>query len=175
MVSLPFNSIDKENFRIPPGSLKYKYRSQAMDGKTAEEIKEEVFKRNEMRKLVKDLKEVEKETITNYRATSLPPKNDFKSTPKDDTPSYGNKQNLKRGKTNIGGKGETSKLTMKKIGEMKTEQLKKVDAKFDPTDLIDDNDDEDDIYLAEYSIESEKKQQKSDEKEKEARFENYGK
>jgi len=79
MVSLPFNSIEKENFRIPPGSLKYKYRTQAIDGKTATEINEEVMKRNEMRKLVKDLKEVEKETISNFRASSLPPKsNEFK-------------------------------------------------------------------------------------------------
>jgi len=176
MVSLPFNSIDKENFRIPPGSLKYKYRTIAMDGKTVEEINEEVFKRNEMRKLVKDLKEVEKETISNYRATSLPPKNDFKNKlPKEDHPSYGNRQTFKRTKTNVGGggKGEGTQLTMKKIGEMKTEQLKKVDAKFDPADLIDDNDDEDDIYLAEYSIDTDKKA-KYEEKDN-TRFENYGK
>ena len=68
--------------------------------------------------------------------------------------------------------GEGSKLTMKKIGEMKTEQLK--NAKFDPADLIDENDDEDDIYLAEYSIDTDKKPLPRSE-EKDAKFDNYGK
>ena len=187
MVSLPFNSIEKENFRIPPGSLKYKYRAQAIEGKTIQEISEEVMKRNEMRRLVKDLKEVEKDTMSNFRASSLPPKNnDFKPKAREEKSNeimgrlnlnnfiaYGKREPVKRSKTNVSG-GETSKLTMKKIGEMKADQLKKVDAKFDPADLIDENDDEDDIYLAEYSIDADKKPVPRSE-EKDAKFENYGK
>ena len=64
MVQLAFNSQDKENFRIPVGSLKYKYRKRAMEGKTTEEVQQEVHRRNELRKLVKDLKVLQSSVVT---------------------------------------------------------------------------------------------------------------
>lgn len=69
-VQLAFNSPEKETFRVPPESLKYKFREKMLDGKSPEEIKEEVDRRNELRKLVKDAKVTEKSLLKNYRDTS---------------------------------------------------------------------------------------------------------
>lgn len=69
---MAFNSHDRENFRIPKDSLKYKFRAQALEGKTVQEVQEEVHKRNELRKLARDLKGMEKSVLSSYRSSSHP-------------------------------------------------------------------------------------------------------
>jgi len=70
MVRLPFDSHDKQNFRIPPESLTYKFRVKALEGKTVEEIREEVNRRNELRYLIRELKGIEKSNLTQHKSVS---------------------------------------------------------------------------------------------------------
>ena len=71
-VRVPFSSHDKQNFRIPPGSLLYKYRAKQLEGKSMEEVQEEVQRRNELRQLVKDIKSVEKSFISQNQKNMSP-------------------------------------------------------------------------------------------------------
>lgn len=64
LIRTPFAIKDKESVRIKPESINYKFKP-----KTGDSI-EEIQRRNEMRKLVKDLKTVEKSFISNFKATS---------------------------------------------------------------------------------------------------------
>ena len=68
-VQLAFNSHEKETFRIPPDSLNYKFKLRLAEGKSVEEIKEDIVQRNEMRKIVKDVRAAEKSLLKNYRDT----------------------------------------------------------------------------------------------------------
>lgn len=70
--NLPFGSQDKQDFRIPVGSIKYRYKDPTLEGKSPQEIQEEVQKRNELRKLVKNLKSMEQGVLTNFRGSSSP-------------------------------------------------------------------------------------------------------
>jgi len=70
LVRLPFDSHDKQNFRIPPDSLNYKFRMRALEGKTVEEIRDEVNRRNELRYLIRELKGIEKSNLTQHKSVS---------------------------------------------------------------------------------------------------------
>jgi len=85
MVNLPFNSHEKEDFRIQAGSIKYKYKAQPAEGRSAQEIQEEIHQRGELKKLVKDLKGLEKIGLVNQKtSSSLPPKKTMKNESKEE-------------------------------------------------------------------------------------------
>jgi len=68
-------------------------------------------------------------------------------------------------------------MTLKKIENMNYGDVMRAEDKFNPHDLIEENDDEDKLYLAEYNIHTveEKKQIEKRDEEADKRFENYGK
>ena len=67
MVQVAFHSVEKESFRIGPDSINYKFKLRAMAGKTPEEIQEEVRRRNELRKMTKEQKMLEKANLQSFR------------------------------------------------------------------------------------------------------------
>jgi len=69
---------------------------------------------------------------------------------------------------------EYNKLTLKKIESIAGPDTKGLDGDFNPHDLIDDNDDEDDIYLAQYSIQPEKLRRQQQEINAKKQLEEYG-
>jgi len=151
-VQLAFNSQDKETFRIPPDSLTYKLKIRAMEGKSPEEIKEAINQRNELRKAVRDVKLLEKSLLRNYRDSSVSgPKSSRRdvsiSEKREDT--YAVIMSNKPKAT-----APEKKLTFNQVQKYKQNEIKSIGAedRFDPRDLIDDNDDEDNVYLAEYNI-----------------------
>jgi len=88
MVNLPFNSHEKEDFRIKQGSVKYKYQATPAQGRSALEIQEEINQRGEMKKLAKDLKGLEKAgLLVNQKTTSLPPKKSARNDQKEEEAS----------------------------------------------------------------------------------------
>ena len=70
---------------------------------------------------------------------------------------------------------EFNKLTLKKIEQLLYGDVKRVDEGFNPHDLIDDNDEEDNHYLGEYNLNVEKKQMKIDNEAERRKLEEYGK
>mmetsp|Transcript_27879 Transcript_27879/g.24522 ORF Transcript_27879/g.24522 Transcript_27879/m.24522 type:complete len:201 (+) Transcript_27879:722-1324(+) len=70
---VPFHSTDKE--RVNPDDLKYKFKQRGQEGKTAEEIQEEVKRRNELRKLAREQRMKEKHKLQTFRK----PNHDFKN------------------------------------------------------------------------------------------------
>jgi len=165
-VALPFNTHEKQNFRFPTEGLNYKFKPAGVDGKSPEEVQEEVQKRNELRKLIKDLKMIEKSAINNHKnpnnAKGLPPQNAKEETP------YGK---MIRGK-HYG--PDISKMSLKKIENIFYGDIRKVDEKFNPHDLIDENDEEDNVFLAEYNIQTEKKKIKDKDAAEKRKLEEYG-
>lgn len=65
------------------------------------------------------------------------------------------------------------KLTMKKVENLQQKEIK--DERFNPYDLIDDNDDDDNMYLAEYNIGHEKQQIRTQHEVDRKKAEEYGK
>ena len=51
---------------------------------------------------------------------------------------------------------EKTKVSIGKLEKMNFDDCKDLDETFNPHDLIDENDDEDNVYLAEYNLELEK-------------------
>jgi len=143
-VHLPFNSQEKQNFRMP---LEFSYKPKGMEGKTQEEILEEVHRRNDLRKFVKELQNTEQGLLPQYRGSTSPIRSG-PIQPKDET--YLQKQSHKT-KMSM---PLPKKLTMKKVEHLQQGEFARIEDKFNPQDLIDDNDDEDDLYLAEYNIQT---------------------
>jgi hypothetical protein len=52
--------------------LKYKFRYHSNNGKTAEEIKEDIDRRNELRKMAKEQKLLEKNNLSTFKKPTIP-------------------------------------------------------------------------------------------------------
>ena len=65
-------------------------------------------------------------------------------------------------------------LSIRKLGEYNYTDIKGLEEEFDPTELIDENDREDDIYLAEYNIQHDLALQKQKRGAQKARFGDNG-
>jgi len=170
MVRLPFDSHDKQNFRIPPESLTYKFRVKALEGKTVDEIRDEVNRRNELRYLIRELKGIEKSNLHQHKSVS-PSKEPAYTTPSREPDGYG-KKNAGKGRNRV---PEFNKLTLKKIEQLLYGDVKRVDEDFNPHDLIDENDEEDNQYLGEYNLSVEKKQMRAENEAEKRKLDEYGK
>lgn len=69
---------------------------------------------------------------------------------------------------------DVSKLTMKKVENIAYGDIRRVDEAFNPHDLIDENDEEDNMYLAEYNIRAEKKKIKEMDAAEKRKLDEYG-
>lgn len=67
------------------------------------------------------------------------------------------------------------KLTMKKVEKYQQGEFVRLEETFNPNDLIDENDDEDNMYLAEYRLHPEKKERKTPAEVQQKKLEEYGK
>jgi len=170
MVQLAFNSQDKENFRIPVGSLKYKYRKRAMEGKTSEEVQLEVQRRNELRRLVKDLKTLQSSVAPRPSAQAGKSKGLVQRRRNHKT--YLERQ-LDKAKLHPG--PDVTKLSLTKVETIHYHDMNKVNDLFNPHDLIEENDHEDNLYLAEYNIQNEREQIKDMKQNDKRRADQYGK
>jgi hypothetical protein len=63
---------------------------------------------------------------------------------------------------------------MKKLENVSPLEIRGIDDGFNPHDLIEENDDEDNIYLAEYNIQPDKQKLKQIEAQTKKQFEEYG-
>ena len=67
-----------------------------------------------------------------------------------------------------------NKLTLKKIEKILYGDIRKVDETFNPHDLIDDNDEEDNEYLGEYNLSNEKKRLRALDEAERRKADEYG-
>lgn len=70
---------------------------------------------------------------------------------------------------------EKTKVSIGKLEKMNFDDCKDLDETFNPHDLIDENDDEDNVYLAEYNLELEKQLKEHIKNEERKKLEDYGK
>ena len=63
---------------------------------------------------------------------------------------------------------------MQKLQKYSYNDIKDLDHNFDPNDLIDDNDEEDNIYLAEYDLQKDRKMREEAKNAKNKKIELYG-
>jgi hypothetical protein len=170
MIQLPFNIQVKENFRMPTEPSKYQFKAKWMEGRTQQEIAEEMIRRNELRMLVKDIRIMEKSLLSNYRSASISGKLDSTQSHDQINQTYVQRQYKKMMAQPI---PDINKMTMKKVEKFQYADMKRVDDQFNPKDLIDDNDEEDNMYLAEYKI-AEKKRLQEDIQSDKRKIEEYG-
>lgn len=70
---------------------------------------------------------------------------------------------------------EKNKISLKKLEKYNYEDVKGLDENFDPNDLIEENDEEDNVYLAEYNIQQDHAQRELMRNLEQKRLEDYGK
>lgn len=70
---------------------------------------------------------------------------------------------------------EKNKFSIEKLEKMHYDDVKNLDENFNPHDLIEENDEEDNIYLAEYNLGHEKQLKEQSKNQEIKRLQEYGK
>lgn len=88
----------------------------------------------------------------------------------------GSYADIKRGKILSGmNSPDQAQFSIDRLEKMRYDDVKNLDRNFDPRDLIDENDDEDNLYLAEYSLNLDKQLKQHNNLRNKKQFEEPGK
>eukprot|EP01017_Pseudomicrothorax_dubius_P031395 TRINITY_DN4001_c0_g1_i6.p1 TRINITY_DN4001_c0_g1~~TRINITY_DN4001_c0_g1_i6.p1 ORF type:complete len:529 (-),score=240.90 TRINITY_DN4001_c0_g1_i6:80-1633(-) len=166
-----FGSHDKDGFRIPKNMGKYKFKLNANAGKTAEEVKEEIRRRNDLRaKERADRMENKGKTIGKKTLLDAAKQQASVLLGKREENSY----TMIQKQAKMPKEDEKNKVSWDKLEQLSFHDLKGLDDDFKPTDLIDDNDEEDMIYLAEFNLHEDRLKKQATEANTK-KIEDYGK
>ena len=79
-----------------------------------------------------------------------------------------------KNKIGVGVHPERNKLSLEKLENMQLDDLRGIDEHFNPNDLIDEDDEDDQFYLAEYNLQSDKMLKDRQDKQDKRKMEEYG-